>query len=94
MNCRSNRKQYSDWIIPEESAKKLALSRTGIDDLDKRAIRCPKCNKIQFYAMSDCRSGHADILCSRCKEEFTISFRLFHTRRSGHNRINEGYLTR
>ena len=79
MNCRSARKKYSDWVIPEENIRKLELSRKGLPDTDPRPIRCPKCGRIQFYAYGDCTEGHIDVLCPRCKGRFVLSFRYFHS---------------
>lgn len=93
MNSRSARKRYSDWVIPEDNRKKLELSSQDIPDTDTRPIRCPKCSRIQFYAYGDCSTGHLDVLCSRCKERFVISFRYFHSGKHMQNR-NTGFLSR
>ena len=79
MNCRSARKKYSDWVIPEENIRKLELSRKDLPDTDPRPIRCPKCGRIQFYAYGDCTAGHIDVLCPRCKGRFVLSFRYFYS---------------
>ncbi len=93
MNCRSARKRYSDWVIPEENRVKLELSAQDIPDTETRPIRCPKCSRIQFYAYGDCSTGHLDVLCPRCKERFVVSFRYFHSGRYKHNK-KAGYLSR
>ena len=77
MNCRSTRKKYSEWEIPEEEQKKLALSGTGTEKLVTRPIRCPRCHQVQFKAFSDC-TGHLEVLCDRCKLPFVMSFSYFH----------------
>ena len=82
MNCRSDRKKYSDWIIPEDNKRKLALSLEGSSDTDSRPIKCPKCNRIFFYAEGDCNDGHFRMKCPRCHEVYTMSFRYFHTRKN------------
>lgn len=94
MNCRSERKKYSDWIIPEDKQEKLILSIDGSEDLEYRPIRCPKCNRIQFYVAGDCNEGHFKVLCSRCKENLLMSFRYFHSRNRRRRALNEGYLIR
>lgn len=91
MNCRSERKKYSDWVIPEDKQEKLKRSAEGIESLELRPIKCPKCNRIQFYAYSDC-TGHTRFLCHRCKDEYTISYRDFHTRTSRPRPARTDYL--
>ena len=88
MNCRSARKKYSDWVIPEENIRKLELSRKDLPDTDPRPIRCPKCGRIQFYAYGDCTAGHIDILCPRCKGRFVLSFRYFRSSRKNQDIIS------
>ncbi len=94
MNCRSSRKKYSEWVIPEEQKMKLDLSEEGIEGMGSRPIRCPRCHQIQFEAFDDNREGHLRVICDRCKLPFVISLRYFHTRNNSRNPWNTHYLNR
>jgi phage FluMu protein Com len=71
----------TDESQKNEAAVKEDLSRQEAEHLGQRQIRCSKCNFLIMQAYSDCRSGHAEIKCQKCKQISVVNFAYFCRRR-------------